>query len=593
MWFSHLAPDKIFALRLLAAQKKYLIWVFLLTTLAAVAELLPFILLYQIFDVIVQHEPLTMHYLMQLALLMCVAVLMRYILYGVAYYLSHMAAFSVQTGLRYELMNKLAYAPLPWLQQNSSGALRQAVIQDVEKVETFIAHHTVEGLAALVCPLVSGIYLCFFDWRLGLATLLIAPVAMLASSLAMRNISDRYDDYELKSAQLNGANVEYVRNIAVMKIFNLSVQQFERLRTLLGNYYGLVLAITRKVMGGWSVFTTLLSANVLFILPLGIRLYMQGKVKLATIALALMMGAGILRPLLKISLLRSQLNEILAGLRCLLSILDLPEPASRPSVPLSEPVCLALDGVSFSYGEHEVIHEVSMQLLPTGVTLLLGSSGSGKSTLAQLLAGLLLPDKGRVMLNEADLQSFPDNERAGLIALVTQEPFLFQGTILDNLCLGNATITSAEITTALKVSQAEEFVSSLPDGLETQINEQGLSLSGGERQRLAIARALLMNSSILLLDEATAFADNVTQERFYQTLHVFYPHKCVLVIAHQYYGAQSAAQIVVMEQGQVQAVGTHEELLAECDFYQSMWLRQHSVQDWSIVTDGGATPCRG
>lgn len=587
MLISGLSQDKQQAITLLNSQKKYLLWTVVLTILAAIAELLPFLILYKVFSAIINYQPLTAYYLIKLSLVMAGVVLLRYIFYCIAYYLSHQAAYSILTKLRYKLVNKLAYASLPWLHQHPSGKLRQAIIQDVERIETFVAHHTVEGLAAIVCPLVSSIFLFYFDWRLGLAALVIAPVVMLISNWTMRGMSKDYDTYMGMAAELDSATVEYVRNIAVMKVFNLNVKHFEQMRNRLANYYQTIQVITHKIIGGWSVFASLLSANVLFILPVGIVLFIRGDIELSAIALTIMLGAGILRPLMKVNQLSSELTEVLAGLRRLIPILSLKSANNNTTLSLAEPISLQLSNVSFSYQQQQVITDVNIVLAPATVTVLVGSSGSGKSTVAQLMAGLLIPSKGEVTIAGVPLQQLSDQQRSQLIGLVTQEPFLFQGTILDNLCFANKEISEQQLATAIKVAQAESLINSLPDGYQTVVNEQGLKLSGGERQRLAIARALLMDTNILILDEATAFADNITQKNFYQALRTYYPHKTILIIAHNSYGAESAEQIIIMEKGHIQEVGQHQQLIAHNPFYQTMWQQQQTVMDWSIVSQEG------
>lgn len=579
-----LSKDKQLVVTLLSSQQRYLLLIFVLTILAAMTELLPFFVLYKIFNAIINYQPLTSYYLIKLALVMAGVILLRYILYSMAYYCSHQAAYSILTELRYKLVNNLAYAPLPWLQQHPSGKLKQMVIQDVERVETFVAHHTVEGLAAIICPLTSSIFLFWVDWRLALAALAIAPVVLLISSWTMRGMAKDYDNYLSMAADLDSATIEYVRNIAVMKVFNLNVKHFQLMRNRLANYYLTIQNITHTVVGGWSVFSSLLSANILFILPVGIILLMQGEIELSAIALAIMLGAGILKPLMKINQLSSELTEVLAGLKRLVPILTLKTTPNTTNLTLIEPVTLQLLGVTFSYQQKQIIHDVNLELAPATVNLLMGSSGSGKSTIAQLMAGLLIPDKGEVCIAGIPLQLLAEQQKAKLIGLVTQEPFLFQGTILDNLCFTDKTISEQQLTTAVKVAQAEDIINNLPAGYQTLINEQGLKLSGGERQRLAIARALLMDTNILILDEATAFADNITQKRFYQALRVYYPHKTILVIAHNSYGAEKADQIIIMDNGRIQAIGQHQQLLDHNLFYQSLWQQQQSLINWSIVS---------
>lgn len=585
MLISRLSPDKQLIYKLIASQKKYLIAVVFLTILAAVTQLVSFIILYKIFDAMINFQTLATSYLIELSLIMAAGIITGYLLYAIAYYLSHQAAYSILNDLRYRLINKLAYAPLPWLQQHPSGDLRQAIIQDVERIEIFVAHHSVEGLTAIICPLTSSLFLFYFDWRLALATLLIAPIVMLVSKWTMHQMYKDYDKFLKVAAELDSATIEYVRNITVMKVFNMNVKHFEQMRNKLINYYQVVDKITHQVVGGWSIFSSLISANVLFILPIGIVLYIYGYIQLSTIALAVMLGAGILRPLLKVSQIGSQITEIFAGVRRLLPILDLTSPQYNSDLVLANPINLQFTNVSFSYGQRKIVSEINITLAPATVTVLIGRSGCGKSTVAQLMAGLLMPDSGQITIAGVAINQLPDEQRTQLIGLVTQEPFLFQGTILENLCFGKQDISQQQLAMAIKVAQAEAFINQLPNGLQTEINEQGLKLSGGERQRLAIARALLMDTHFLILDEATAFADNITQRNFFEALRTHYPQKALLIIAHNCYGSESVDQIIIMDNGRIQQSGCHQQLLNENDYYRTMWQQQQAIMEWSIVSN--------
>lgn len=461
-------------------------------------------------------------------------------------------------------------------------------MQDVERIESFVAHHLIEGLAALLGPLIITVFLCWIDWRLALAALICAPLALLTSAWAMRGMSRQYDYYIKQLADLDSASVEYVRNIAVMKVFRLDASRFEIMRRRLAQYYALIEKMTKNVIGGWSLFTCLLNTSVLFVLPVGIWLYSRGDIVLSDIVLAIMLGAGVLRPLLKISHLNADLREVMAGIRRLVPLMSIKSTQSSQTQQFPQDLTLTLNNVCFAYQEHNVLNDISFTLKPASLTILMGPSGSGKSALAQLIAGLLQPQSGRILVGNVPLTSFSEAQRTSLIGLATQEPFLFQGTIMDNLRLGNPQAGDDEIYTAVRVAQAESLINGLPDGYQTKISEQGVSLSGGERQRIAIARVLVMATPVLILDEATAFADSLTQKAFYRDLRRYYPQKTLLVIAHRSYGIEQADQILIMQKGHLTDVGTHETLLTKNAFYQQMWRQQTESENWSIVRPGEA-----
>ena len=569
-------------LSMIAVQRVRLFSALALTAMAAACELLPYWVIFQAVDALLQQQPDLDSTLYQLAGWMAAALLLKTLFYSLAYFFSHQAAFSILAATRKTLVAHLAGAPLNWLQQRSSGQLKQSVLQDVENIEMVISHHTVEIFAALVSPLLVTAYLLWIDWRLALAALVTAPLAVLASTLFMRDTSEQYDQFSKAAAQLNGATVEYLRNMPVMKVFRQGASNFQVMRQRLENYYGLISKLTKKTVPGWALFSSLLGANVLFILPLGIWLHAESAVTLSQVVMVVILGSGMLKPLLKVSRFYMEFNEVLAGVRRLQPILDLRSDQRDNTRAVCAPVTVEFQRVSFHYGAQSTLETIDLTLPPGSFTVLLGPSGAGKSTVAQLLAGLLLPDSGSVMVNDLSVADLGNAERASLIALASQDAFLFKGTIMDNLRLARPTASDQEVVAAVRTAQAEALIDSLPLGYDTIVHEQGVRLSGGERQRIAVARALLAATPILVLDEATASLDNRTQQAFYRDLKAQYADKTILVITHRSYGIENTDQILVLNQGQIQAAGKHRELLSDNHYYRQLWQRQTESENWSI-----------
>ncbi|AFJ01558.1 ABC transporter, ATP-binding/permease protein [Methylophaga frappieri] len=569
-------------LKLAGAQKGQLFFALLLTALAVICELLPYWILFQAIDAILNQAADLPQQFLSLAGWLAVALVLKTVLYGLAYFFSHQAAFKILAGTRKQLVSQLANAPLAWLQKNPSGRLKQSVLQDVENVEMVISHHSVEVFAALLSPLLVTVFLFWIDWRLALAALAVVPLAILASTLFMRDTSAQYEQHNKTAAGLSSATVEYLRNMPVMKMFRQDSSTFQVMRYRLACYYDLITDLTQKTVPGWALFTSLLGANVLFILPVGIGLYNASEVTLSQIIMVVILGSGMLKPLLKVSRFFMEINEVLAGIQHLQPILDLtPEQAGQP-VDIQQPVTLIFERVSFRYGLRSILKEIDLTFVAGSHTVILGPSGAGKSTLAQLLGGLLLPNSGRILINGTSLSTLSQQQRAALIAVASQEVFLFKGSIIDNLRLGSPHASKTEIATAIGAAQAETLIASLPDGYDTLVAEQGIRLSGGERQRIAIARALLADTPIVVLDEATASLDNQTQRAFYQGLKTHYPDKTFLIIAHRSQGREDADQIVIIEQGEIQACGTHSTLLQSNAYYQQQWQWQQNTESWSI-----------
>ncbi len=609
---------------LVGKQKKRLILALLAATIAAVLELVPFWLLFltaeQLLQVMQQQMTLLLaaENLYQLALWMLAALLVKTLVYGIAYYLSHQAAFLVLAETRRTLVNRLAWAPLSWLQGQHSGQLKQMVLQDVARIENLIAHHGVELTVAVLSPLLVTGYLFWLDWRLALAALAVAPLAVLSSMFFMRGMDQQYDAYQQRLTVLNNTILEYLRNRTAMKLFLQDSQRFTNLVSALERYYDLVAGLTRRTVPRWALFTSLLGANLLLILPVGHWLWQQQELELNTLIMALLLSGGMLRPLLKVSHFFSESKEALAGIRRMAPVLAMPDrdvshtdSVGSAHIDISggnvgsalDSSGIKLSGVSvhfqqlsFAYPEQDLkqnigLKQIDLTLSAGSSTLLLGASGSGKSTLAQLLAGLLVPTQGRILINDIDLACLNNQQRSQLIAVATQEAFLFKGTIRQNLMLARENISEQALLLAVQVAQAESLIEQLPDGYDTQLEELGGRLSGGERQRIALARALLADTPVLVLDEATAFADNLTQQAFYLALQCHYPHKTLLIIAHHLAGLQQVDQIVLLDQGRVQAIGDHSCLLADNPAYQRLWtLHQHSYL-WSLRPEKDGEAC--
>ncbi|WP_325892624.1 ABC transporter ATP-binding protein [Grimontia sp. NTOU-MAR1] len=505
------------------------------------------------------------------------------IAYATAYTLSHQSAFLILADTRQLLVSRLAWAPLSWFKEYKTGQLKQAVMQDVEKMENFFAHHTVEVSTAVFGPIFVAVYLFWIDWRLALAALAAAPVAMLSSFVVMRGMSKYYDQYHSASVELNSTIVEYIRNIAVMKLFRQDSTSFGALSESLDRYFGIVDKVTLITVPRWALFTSLLGANVLFILPLGMYLVQKDMVGSLDVVMAVLLGAGMLRPLLKISHFFNEIQEILSGVKRLTPILDVVKMEKKSQVSnLKKDIELSLREVSFSYEGREILKNISASFNPGTTSIVLGMSGSGKSTLLQIIAGLIEPNSGDAFVNEISVSRLNDVQRASLISLASQEAFLFKGTIKENILMARPEATSKDIDNAIHVAGLTGLIRELPAGLDTQIEERGIRLSGGEKQRIALARALLVEAPIVLLDEATAYADNLTQKAFYQNLKKYYPNTAVVVVAHRTYGLEEADQIILLEKGEIRAVGKHQQLMRSDELYKALFILQLENDYWAL-----------
>jgi sulfate-transporting ATPase/ATP-binding cassette subfamily B protein len=567
-------------IRLLRGEHPPLAIALVLTVMAAGAELAPYWLLAQAAGAVIAGGPETGTALRSLAGWMVLAIAAKYLLFSAAYYLSHTAAYRILVALRGALARRLLWLPLADLQDTASGRLKQIILQDVERIEQFVAHHLVELAAAIVGPMLAAILLCWADWRLALAALVTLPLAVLAQGLMMRGMDARVADYQNLVGDLNAATVEYVRTMPVMKAFGQDGRSFRRIGEALDRYRRLVVAMIGHAVPGWSAFTVLLGANVSILLPLGLWLHREGSLPLTDLVLGVMLGAGLLRPLFRIARFSQEIREIRTGVARISPLLaSAPPAAGTAATPGRSDI--DIDGVSFAYGDRLVLDRLDLHLPAGSFTALVGPSGAGKSTVAHLLGGLIEPAAGRIAIGGVPLVDFDDGMRAQAIAVTAQHAFLFRGSLRENLLLARPDADDAALARALEIAQAPTFIADL----NAAIGEGGLRLSGGERQRIAIARALLAETPVLVLDEATAFADGPAETRFYQALRAARPDQTVLVIAHRLQAVAGADRIVVLDRGRLVDAAPHDTLLARCPLYRRLWQRQFEGQGWTI---GGA-----
>lgn len=564
---------------LVSSEKKLLYMALALVAVSVLMELIPYYLLWLAANY-VQQGALSDQPLLALAGWLALTLVLKYLLLSFAGYFSHLAAFRVLYRLRRRIARALTRLPLMQLAPYSSGSLRKIIINDVERLESFIAHHIVDLIAALVSPLTAALFLFWLDWKMALAALATVPLALLAQKMFSRGMQERVRSYQEATEQLNGAIVEFVRGVPVMKAYRQTARSFHLLHDSLQRYHQLVENFTRRAVPSWSVFVVLLNANIFILLPLGIWRITHGTLTVSELVLLLMLGSGLLKPLLRVTFFSSLMREVLAGMARIQPFLLAEQEQKGGDTPASSQ--LQATQLSFSYGQRQVVHNVSLTLQPGGFYALVGPSGAGKSSLAWLLAGLLPADSGEVRAGDTPLTQLSDKQRAALFALVSQDVFLFKGSLADNLRIGNPEATQQQIEEALEIAQASAFVNALPQGIDTLVHERGLRLSGGERQRIAIARALLAQTPILILDEATAFADALIEAAFYRALRNARPNTTLITIAHRLFVVQQADELLLMENGQLVARGTHQQLMADNARYQQLWHSQYQLQRWHI-----------
>ena len=485
--------------------------------------------------------------------------------------MSHKISFTILKNIREAITDRMAKVPMGVMLETPTGAFKNLIVDNVAKLEDSMAHFMPELPSNIAAPLCSILLIFILDWRMGLASLITIPLGILFFAAMMRGYGPRMENYMRSANDMNSSLVEYVNGIQVIKAFNRSASSY-------GKYSKSVNYFHDSTMEWWSqcwfwnaAARAVLPSTLLGTLPVGAWLYMEGTLSLPVFLIYLVVPLGFVAPLMKVSEAMEQVSMIKGNLEQVTAFLKTPE-LVRPS----EPVSLGertyqFEDVHFGYKETEVLHGISFQTRPGTMTAIVGPSGSGKSTIAKLMAGFWDVTSGSVRFGGQDIRQIPFEQLMGEISYVAQDNFLFDKSIRENIRMGNPAATDEEVEAAAKAANCHDFIMQLEQGYDTLAGDAGDRLSGGERQRITIARAMLKPASVVILDEATAYADPENEALIQQAISKLVAGKTLIVVAHRLNTIRNADQILVVANGNIAGRGTQEELLRECPIYQKMW----------------------
>ncbi|MFC2273222.1 MAG: ABC transporter ATP-binding protein [Capnocytophaga granulosa] len=569
----------------IAGQRKGLLFTScILAVLHSVLSLVPYALVFYIIKELTKRVPdfsLTYSYV-SYAIGAILISMFSFFLSGV---LSHIAAFNILYGLRKTLTNKVGVLPMGYLSHRNSGAFKKIISDDVERIETFVAHQIPDFVKAAALPLLTISYLFKEDWRLALISCLPLVVLALIMPLMLGKKNQHLTEkYHHSLEELSSGIVEYVRAMPVMKIFQQSAETFEKYGKKVYTFHRFVSDWIRHSSAPFAIFMSFASNAMLPVLALGLYLYFRQGVSLPTLLLFLILGTGYMRPLFVMSNMVMQLQLIEQGVQQIDAILTQPIlPEGKTSEqPQNHDICF--DQVSFAYeADRYVLEDISFTAKEGTITALVGPSGAGKSTVGQLLSRFWDVTKGRITIGGIDIREFPTEVLMRQVSFVFQESFMFQQTMYENIRMGMDK-TKDEVIAAAKAAQLHDFIMSLSQGYETRFGQSGVHLSGGEQQRFQLARAILKDAPILVLDEATAFADPENEHKIQEAFAQLIRGKTVLVIAHRLSTITTADQIIVFEKGHINAVGTHSELLEHSPLYKRMWDAHNRAKEWKLMS---------
>ena len=568
----------------------YASWV--LSAVSALVALVPFVYIWKILRDVLNAAPdyaqaVNIPHYGWMAVLFAV---LAYLIYIAALMCSHLSAFRVATNLRLEVSEHLATLPLGFTETFGSGKLRKIIHESTGAAETFLAHQLPDKYNAMATPIGLLVLLLVFDWRLGLLSLV--PVALgfvIMSAMTGRRMADKMRQYGNALESMSNEAVEYVRGIPVVKTFGQSVFSFKKFKATIDEYEKWVIAYTKELRMPMMLYTAAINGVFAFLIVGGLLFTRNGVTSEFLLNLLFYI---IITPVISLTLTRIMYmseNELVVAdaLARVDSVLDA-EPVPENDHPRHpKDASVSLKDVHFSYdGKTDVIKGVSLKIQPGQMVAFVGPSGGGKSTLANLICRFFDVQSGSVRVGGADVRDIPKEELMDTISFVFQNSRLLKGSILDNVRLGRPQATEAEVLAALKAAQCMDIVEKFPAGIHTVIGTKGVYLSGGEQQRIAIARAMLKNVPILILDEATAFADPDNEAKVQAAFAQLAKGKTVLMIAHRLSTVANADCIYVVQDGQIAESGTKDELYAQNGLFARMWQEYQASVQWKVAKEG-------
>ncbi|MEO0644547.1 MAG: ABC transporter ATP-binding protein [Cyanobacteria bacterium J06650_10] len=563
----------------------------LLAAIGAGLGLVPYYLIYlvslRLFDPSAAGSGLTTAYMLSLAGIAVGAVVGKAVCTGISAHFSHVAAFNILYDLRIELARQLGRLPLGYFGDRTTGEIKKILHEDVEQLEQGLAHLIPDVVAGVTVPLLAGILLFLVDWRMTLATLASAAIALGLFALMMV----RFDmsAYNALLAKMNGVVIQYINGMKVIKAFTRTDFSFAQLQDVVEEMRQVYVRTTRTSALPMAVMLTLMRSAAITVVPVGIALYLSGSLSVSTFVLFVVMGIGFNRPIMAVLFHgMTGFYQINAASKRITAVFDQPAIVDPANVQQPENNQITFKSVSFGYGEDSVLNQISFTAPAGGVTALVGPSGAGKSTIAKLIPRFWDVKEGEICIGGVNIQDLAVEQLMARVSFVFQDVFLFNDTVLENIRIGQPTAGKAAVIRAAKAARCHQFIKALPQGYDTPVGENGISLSGGQRQRLSIARALLKDAPIVVLDEATAYVDPENEAKVQEAIAALLSsgtaddEKTLIVVAHRLSTITGADQILVVDQGEMIASGRHEELLKTCELYQKQWTAHVAARDWAI-----------
>ena len=563
-----------------AGQKRIAyVWSVLLAIGNVIFKILPYFIIADIVKLFLNGEKEFEIYLAK-AVLIALSFIIAELLHSLSTALSHKATFAVLANIRKSCCDKLAWVPLGYVKDTPSGTFKNIMVERIDSIETTLAHIVPEFTSNLLAPIVILIYFFLTDWRLALWSLVPVIVGFFSYFGMMLDYKPSFERTVQTTKDLNDAAVEYIDGIEVIKAFGKTESSYAKFTKAAMAYADSFISWMKRCSIFHGLMMVVTPYTLLTVLPFGAHYVANGTLAISDFVICIILSLGIVGPLITVGSYTDDLGKIGVIVGEVAGILEQPElerPEKSKSVPKDNSV--TLENVRFGYHDKEILHGVTMELKAGTVNAIVGPSGSGKSTIAKLIASLWDVDSGSIKIGGVDVKEMSLADFNRKIAYVAQDNYLFNETVRENIRQGNPEATDEQIIEVTKKSGCYEFIMQLENGFDTVVGGAGGHLSGGERQRISIARAMLKDAPIVILDEATAYTDPENEAILQNSIAKLVAGKTLIVIAHRLSTVKDSDQIFVVNDGNVTAHGTHEELLMSCPLYKEMWDAHISVKD--------------
>lgn len=511
---------------------------------------------------------------------------LKYLLSTKSMMLAHDSAYTILETIRKQLSEKMMRVPLGAVSDTPSGKIKSMIVDTVEKLEKPLAHMLPEITANMVTPLLIIIYLFVLDWRMALASLISFAVGMIAMMGQMKDYETHSKTYMDACADMDSTLVEYVNGIQVIKAFHQSARSFQRFTDVVRHYHDTTLSWWKSTTFFSALGGTIIPSTLIGTLPVGSYLYMTGALSLGNFIGCIVLAMGIAGPVMQATSYVDQFAIVDASVKQISEFLEQDELHRTVDRATLDGEGFEMNGVSFAYGEKEVLHKVNFCPARKGMTAIVGPSGGGKSTIAKLLAGFYDPAEGEILYRGTNLKNIPFSQLMEEVSFVSQDNYLFDMSIMENIRIGRKEATDEEVIEVAKLSGCHDFIMKLENGYDTKAGDVGKFLSGGERQRITIARAMMKPAKVIILDEATAYVDPENEQVIQQAIGELVKDKMLIVIAHRLSTIVNAKKIVVVRDGNIEAEGTQQELLDNCPLYRNMWQQHVAGKDSADEKEG-------